>query len=377
VVEVPPERAAEAERLLAASGARWSPLGEVTRDDTLVVQRQAMRTGDAAEPAVTVPLADLAAAWRDGLGRLWTRGEPPPRPADLPPWAKRPEEEAAAGAAASAASAAPARAAGSRPRIAILQLPGVNCEDESARAVAAAGGAPEIFRWTRPARELAEYDGFLLPGGFSYQDRVRAGAIAAKDPLLEVLHGAAAAGKPVLGVCNGCQILVEAGLVPAREHEAVEVALGRNRYPGREGYRAQWVEVEPVPGSVCRFLEGLPLAIPLPMAHAEGRFTHEDPDLFERLRREGYLALRYRAGDRVDGAGNPNGSALATAALTNRRGNVLAMMPHPERAALLLQVPEDLPGAWGTLRRTASGDARRLAGPGPGAPLLRRLVELC
>jgi phosphoribosylformylglycinamidine synthase len=258
----------------------------------------------------------------------------------------------------------------------VLQLPGVNCEDESARALQAAGAEPEVFRWTRPAAQLAACDGFLIPGGFSYQDRVRAGAVAAKDPLLEVLHAAAEAGKPILGICNGCQVLVESGLVPGLVPGAVEVALAGNRFPGRRGYYTRWIYLQPQTNTHTPFCEGLPVGLPMPVAHAEGRFTHEDPEFFSQLAAEGYIALQYvAAGDQADG--NPNGSAIATAAMTNRAGNVLAMMPHPERAAWLFQVPEDLPHAWGRIRREAAGDGAALQGPGPGRILLERLVALC
>jgi len=217
---------------------------------------------------------------------------------------------------------AESRSAGAagRPRVAVLQLPGVNCEDESARALAAAGAAPEIFRWTRPAGELERYDGFLIPGGFSYQDRVRAGAVAAKDPLLDVLQAAAATGKPILGICNGCQVLVEAGLVPGLEPGTIEVALAANRFPGRRGYYSRWVVVRAVPAARTSFCEGWPESLPLPIAHAEGRFAHEDPEFFSRLAREGYIALQY-AGPAGTAEGNPNGSLLARGlALPGPRG---------------------------------------------------------
>jgi len=96
-------------------------------------------------------------------------------------------------------------------RVAILQLPGVNCETETAWALERAGLVPEVFRWTRPPGELRDFQAYVLPGGFSYQDRVRAGALAAKEPLIERLAEEAARGKPVLGICNGAQVLVEAG----------------------------------------------------------------------------------------------------------------------------------------------------------------------
>jgi len=364
LLTVPPSVAVAAEQILREAKVSWWQVGEVTAAESLAVQFPTRKE------AVDLPVSRLAEVWQRALPELLGGREaavvvPVPVIEDLPALA--------------AEFPAPARAAApgnGKPRIAVLQLPGVNCEDESARAVARAGGAPEIFRWTRPAAELAACDGFLIPGGFSYQDRVRAGAVAAKDPLLDVLHDAAAAGKPILGICNGCQVLVEAGLVPGLAPGAVEVALAGNRYPGRRGYHSRWVLLEPVPGARSPFCEGLPPSLPLPVAHAEGRFTHEDPEFFVRLAREGYIALRY-----VDFAGrsdgNPNGSELGAAALTNTAGNVLAMMPHPERAAWLFQVPEDLPHGWGAVRRSAAGDSEALLGLGPGGVLLDRLVALC
>ena len=100
------------------------------------------------------------------------------------------------------------------PRVAVIQFPGVNCEAETLRALERVGLVAEVFRWTRPAGELRDFQAYVLPGGFSYQDRVRAGALAAKDPLVEVLHGELERGKPALGICNGAQVLVEAGLIP-------------------------------------------------------------------------------------------------------------------------------------------------------------------
>jgi phosphoribosylformylglycinamidine synthase len=371
VVEVPAARAAEAAAVLERTGARWWPLGEVTEEETITVSRAGEPAG---VPAVRVVLAALDTAWREGLTRPWAGATLPARVVAADAGVAGTD----AGTAAVPVSAAPMVARGARPRVAVLQLPGMNCEDESVRAVEAAGGDAEIFRWTRPAAALAAFDGFLLPGGFSYQDRVRAGAVAAKDPLLDVILRAAAAGRPVLGICNGCQVLVEAGLVPGREPGAVEVALAPNRVAGRRGYHCRWVVLEPVTACRSPFLEGLPASLPMPMAHAQGRFTHEDPATFAALARDGFVALRYAgAGSDGRGPGNPNGSLQAAAALTNARGNVLAIMPHPERAALLRQVPEDLPHAWGERRRAAAGDARALASPGPGAGLLRRLVELC
>ena len=377
LVTCAPDRADTVRQNLTSAGVDWWRLGEVTADDTLCVEFPARDTRQ------QLGVGELAAIWQRALPRL-VGGRPA---ADAVPTAPATAVGDTAGgepgnadaeptARELAAMAGPAVVTGAPPRVAVLQLPGVNCEDESARYVTAAGGRAEIFRWTRPATDLRNFDGFLLPGGFSYQDRVRAGAVAAKDPLIEVLLWAAAAGKPVLGICNGCQVLVESGLVPGLEPGTVEIALAANRFPGRRGYYSRWVNLEPVADAHTGFTEGLTGTLPLPIAHAEGRFTHEQPEFFERLLADGYIALRY-VGMSPGTEDNPNGSLAAAAALTNRDGNVLAMMPHPERAARLFMVPEDLPHAWGRRRRAAAGDGGRLEEAGPGHFLLRRLVELC
>jgi len=289
-----------------------------------------------------------------------------------------------------------------RIRVAVVQFPGVNCETETVRALAQVGLETDLVRWTRPASELRDYGAFVLPGGFSYQDRVRAGALAAKDPMLEVLAEEAARGRPVLGICNGAQVLVEAGLVPGTG--AVELALATNRMPGRRGYYARWVQlrVEPSPCIFTRHLRpGTVLA--LPVAHGEGRFTGSKRKLAE-LVRSGRAPLRYATADGMLATAfpdNPNGSEEAVAAVCNAAGNVLAMMPHPERAQEAGAVPRTIAApdaAWPGVRRTvnsarqkdadvnlsgglahgAPATASTLDRPGPGLALfegLRRHLE--
>jgi phosphoribosylformylglycinamidine synthase len=262
------------------------------------------------------------------------------------------------------------------PRVAVVQFPGVNCEAESERALRRAGLEAERVRWTQPAAGLREFDAFLLPGGFSYQDRVRAGALAAKDPLMEVLAEQADRGKPVLGICNGAQVLVEAGLVP--DSGAIELALARNEMPDRDGYYARWVfaRVEP---SACVFTRALEpgTVLPLPVAHGEGRFTSRDPDRMPALARGGQVPLRYA---RADGApaqefpANPNGAEEAAAAVCNARGNVLALMPHPERAQDLGALARSVGGEWGERRNRALA-AGETEAEGPGMLLFHGLAR--
>lgn len=252
-------------------------------------------------------------------------------------------------------------------RVAVVLFPGVNCEAETERALTRVGLASERVAWTRPARELAAFDAYVLPGGFSYQDRVRAGALAAKHPLVEVLAEGVARGRPVLGICNGAQVLVEAGLVPGGG--AVGLALARNRMPDRTGYLARWVSTR-VEASSCVFTRALEpgMLLPLPMAHGEGRFVTQDDPALEALRAAGQVPLRYASADGGPASGypdNPNGSGAAAAAVCDASGHVMAIMPHPERALEVGALGRDVGGAWGRRRDRAleAGDA---GAPGPG-----------
>ena len=205
-----------------------------------------------------------------------------------------------------------------RPRVAVLQLPGVNCEDESARAIAHVGGEAEIFRWTRPAAELAAFDGFLVPGGFSYQDRVRAGAVAAKDPLLEVLLRG---GRRRQADPRHLQRLPGAG---RGGHRAGPASRARWRWrwrptasPGRRGYYCALGQPRRrVAGSRCAVRRrAWTDAFPVPMAHAEGRFTHEDPGVLRAAcGDDGYVALRYAAAGRAARAATPTARCADAAA---------------------------------------------------------------
>lgn len=265
----------------------------------------------------------------------------------------------------------------SGPRVAVVQMPGVNCEAETVRALERAGLAGEIFRWTRAARELADFAAYVLPGGFSYQDRVRAGSLAAKHPLVDALAGRADAGAPVLGICNGAQVLVEAGLVP--DGGKVEVALARNRMPGRTGYFTRWVWCR-VEETACVFTRGLApgTLLPLPAAHGEGRFTSGKRGRIGALVEAAQAPLRYAtpAGGLAEGfPANPNGAEAAVAGLCNRRGNVLALMPHPERALDLGQVSRGIGGEWGMKRdRALAAGGGAGFGDGPGLALFRGLA---
>lgn len=267
-----------------------------------------------------------------------------------------------------------------RARVAVIRFPGVNCEFESARVLRELGLEADIVGWNEPIDLAARYGGFLLPGGFAYQDRVRAGAIASREPVLAALAEAAAAGAPILGICNGAQILVEAGLVPGLREGKIEAALAPNRMPHRTGYHCAWVHV------VCRggrsFLsraEGIAeRPFPIPIAHAEGRFVSREPALFDQLLQEGMIPLRYVSPSGEPTALHPhcpNGSTLGAAALSNREGNVVAMMPHPERAFYLYQVPDTLPCEWGEKKARLAAGVGSLFDPGPGRAVLAAFAD--
>jgi len=260
-------------------------------------------------------------------------------------------------------------------RVAVVQFPGVNCETETVGALARVGLDAEVFRWTRPAAGLRDYQAFVLPGGFCHQDRVRAGALAAKGPLLEALAAQAARGRPVLGICNGAQVLVEAGLVPGGG--GVELALARNRMPRRDGYYARWIYVRIEPSS-CLFTRGLEpgTVLPLPVAHGEGRFTARAGARIAGLRAAGQGPLVYADSEGRPATAfpdNPNGSEEAIAGVCNARGNVLALMPHPERAQDLGALGRGVAGEWADRRVRLAPGAGSPAADGPGLLLFHAL----
>ena len=265
-------------------------------------------------------------------------------------------------------------------RIAVIRFPGMNCEEETRRAVLSAGADCDIFPWNGPTSDLSAYDGFVLPGGFSYQDRVRAGAIAAKDRVVDCLCEEAESGKPVIGICNGAQILLETGLVPGVRSGRVEMGLASNIMPDRDGYHTRWTHLRIETGATSATAAISPGSIvPVPVAHAEGRFVTTEVGLVERLSEAGQIVMTYATHDGRAAPGfpeNPNGSTRDIAAVSNPEGNVVAMMPHPERAAWLFQVPESLSGEWGERRRARRG-LSELRGPGPGAAIVDSLVRFC
>jgi phosphoribosylformylglycinamidine synthase len=234
-------------------------------------------------------------------------------------------------------------------RIAVLVFPGTNSEGETLRLLRDCGGDAQLVMWSS-ARELDGFDAYVLPGGFAYEDRIRAGAIAAHDEMMDYVIDGAQRGKLVLGVCNGAQILLEAGLVPGTgEVRRPAAAFTRNGPAPHFVCLHTWLRltIEPSRCAITASLERGTL-VPAWVAHGEGRLA-ADPPVLDAIEAGGHVAFRYAHADgSVDADAIPNQSALGAAALVNREGNVLAMMPHPERDGWTFNHP-DRRGRHGTL----------------------------
>jgi phosphoribosylformylglycinamidine synthase len=228
--------------------------------------------------------------------------------------------------------------------VAIIQFPGSNCERETMLAVKRCGMNPVEVLWNQPAKQWQDCAGFIIIGGFSYEDRSRAGIIAALDPIMTVLKAQSNLGKPILGICNGAQILVESGLIPGFQNYAVHMALTDNQRikEGKvvgAGYYNAWVHLKPSKNhranAFTRYLNN-DSVLRIPIAHAEGRFVIP-PHIMSAIESNHLTVFQYgtEEGDIVDEFPiNPNGSINNIAAMTNLAGNVLAIMPHPERTPI-------------------------------------------
>ncbi len=206
------------------------------------------------------------------------------------------------------------------PRVAVVRFPGTNCEVETLRAVERAGAEAVLLDYR--AGGIGGADAVILPGGFSYGDYLRSGAIARFAPVMAAIREHAEAGGAVLGICNGFQILCEAHLLPgALQHNA-------NR---RFSSRPVDIRIERT-STICtsEFRQGE--VIRIPQAHGEGRYE-ATPETLENLERDNRVVLRYVAVDGSDAPHNPNGSARDIAGICNPAGNVVGFMPHPERLA--------------------------------------------
>ena len=217
-------------------------------------------------------------------------------------------------------------------RIGVVTFPG-SCDDRDARAAVASMGAEPVALWHGEA-DLRGVDAVVLPGGFSYGDYLRCGAIARFSPVMGAVAAFAGAGGPVLGICNGFQVLCEAGLLPG--------ALLRNA-----GLRFVCREVEVVvesPASAWTSACAAGSLLTIPVKHGEGRYVHNDPAALEVA---GQVVFRYAPGH------NPNGSVADIAGVRNPAGNVVGLMPHPEHAVDPLLGPTGGRGLFESVLATA------------------------
>lgn len=207
-------------------------------------------------------------------------------------------------------------------KIAVIRFPGSNCDLDVVHVLRNVLKIEVDLVWHKDFKFPA-YDGVVLPGGFSYGDYLRSGAIAARSPAMEHVKAMAKEGKPVLGICNGFQILVEAELLPG--------ALLPNE---NLKFVCKWVCIRCDNGWTA-FTWGIPegKVLHIPIAHKEGRYFAGEEEL-EKLTRKRMIVFRYtnEKGEAVPEA-NPNGSIRNIAGICNEKGNVLGLMPHPERAS--------------------------------------------
>jgi phosphoribosylformylglycinamidine synthase len=196
-------------------------------------------------------------------------------------------------------------------KVGIIRFPGSNCDRDVFHALELAGAEPNYIWWSK--RDLSDFEAVVIPGGFSYGDYLRAGAIAAITPVINGIKDCVKEGKPVLGICNGAQILAEVGLVPGVFTENqnakfickwTELKVNSSRTPFTSMYKKNEI-------------------IRMPIAHAEGRYYTED---LNRLRENDQIVLSFESE-------NPNGSMEAITGVCDEEGLVCAIMPHPERAS--------------------------------------------
>ncbi len=318
VLEVKPENVQQLQFQLAAE-----PLGEigtVTEDATFVVN------GYEGDEIVNVPVADLEQAWRghvavvnyeerksvDGEGH--TENTPQYHPASIV----------------------------ARPKVAIIHANGTNRDRDAALAIELAGGEPEIIHLNQliaGERNLQDYGMLVVPGGFSYGDDLGAGVLFSAEfrhRLTNDLREFVADGRPTLGICNGFQVLVKAGIFSEQDTLNSEKRKVTLTYNERGHFECRWVYLEPNAQSDCLFTKGLTEPIYCPVAHGEGRFMVADDATAAHLTENNLVALTYQS---AEYPANPNGSALSIAGITNPAGNVLGLMPHPENHIFPWQHP--------------------------------------
>ncbi len=239
-------------------------------------------------------------------------------------------------------------------RALVLRAPGINCDCETAHACRLAGFETELvhINFLRKAPErLLNYAFFVIPGGFSYGDDLGAGTLLAKNLTIylgEQLRQFIDEGRPVLGICNGFQVLVRAGLLPGRlattSNSLLDIPHSSLTDNASAQFECRWVTLSVEP-SVCIFTQGREGSIELPVAHGEGRFVLGDTTILTQLQTNGQVPLVYAnkiqsSREAIAYPDNPNGSTGNIAGICNSQGNVFGLMPHPERGISVRQHPQ-------------------------------------
>jgi len=255
-----------------------------------------------------------------------------------------------------------------RPRTLILHATGTNRDLEAAQACELAGSPAEIVHLNqlrRGEKKWADYQLLVLPGGFSYADALGAGKLLSLELysyFAEEVRGFVESGKPVLGICNGFQALVKAGILPDIKVPAGASGLPNNQVNELQAtltfndsghFECRWVTLTPLSGK-CIWTQNLEESIYCPVAHGEGKFICSAQQAANSLRANGQIALIYAKADGSPAAGtyphNPNGSLMDIAGICNSQGNVLGLMPHPEDHIYAHQHPR-----WTRAERGGSG----------------------
>jgi phosphoribosylformylglycinamidine synthase len=253
-------------------------------------------------------------------------------------------------------------------RVLILRAAGTNCDLETKHAWELVGARPDLVHVRRLIEQpglLGQYQVLTIPGGFSYGDDIAAGRILAAQltrGLIDELHAFIDAGRLVLGICNGFQVLVTAGLLPFRTPAALrKCAITHNDPPG---FQDRWVTLRATTDR-CAFLEA-GREYEMPIAHGEGRVMFADDGILQQVERDGHKAVCYvespsGAGVSPGAPANPNGSTADIAGLCDETGHVLGLMPHPERFVTWTQYP-----SWASQPERPEGD---------GLAIFRRAVS--
>ncbi len=235
-----------------------------------------------------------------------------------------------------------------RPKAIVLRTAGTNCDKETAFAFSAAGADAELVHineLTSRRQELNDYHILAIPGGFTYGDDIASGKILANElkfKLEDALQKFIEDGKLIIGICNGFQILVKAGLLPnlSGDFQTIDATLTLN---DSNKFEDRWVYLKRGRGSGvrCIWTERINKIIHLPVAHGEGKFIPKNEKILNTLRRDGLIALEYvdEKGEKRDYPHNPNGSVENIADVCDRTGRVFGLMPHPERHISFYQSP--------------------------------------